>query len=402
MLSVLAEKSGGIPSKRCFMSYRVSHSGDIHLEEDRYFGDTAQCVEWFVEDSIRQETNLFVLDGDLTTYKQTIKERKFWVDSIIRMADHAPVLLIAGNHGKELEDDLWPLFRVKGKQPVFLCTEPEFIELDGVAIAVFPYPRKADFVGGVENGGLDQAFARQLKEFNERFMRRPDSYRLFFGHFGVAGARISNGQPLVGRCAEYPLDPLRNLQAQYIGLSHVHLRQQLAPRVWYAGSLSRCDYSEAEAKGYHLLTLREPCLREDLSDVKVTFRESPTRQMIELEAIYESGEFRFGIPPDPVKLRDSRVKVVVTVAKGLHAALSREEQEWLREQLFEANPAELKVKIEHQPDETTDAAPLTLAKTAEEKLKAYWSLKGAPVADLQHRLITKLARIEAAVLSQEA
>ena len=40
----------------------------------------------------------------------------------------------------------------------------------------------------------------------------------------MAGARVSSGQPLVGRCAEYPLDSLRNLKAQYVGLSHVHLR----------------------------------------------------------------------------------------------------------------------------------------------------------------------------------
>jgi DNA repair exonuclease SbcCD nuclease subunit len=383
------------------MPYRVSHTGDTHLEEDHYFGDTAQCVEWFVEDSIRQDANLFVLDGDLTTYKQTIKERKFWVDSIVRMANHAPVLLIAGNHGKELEDDLWPLFRAKGEHPILLSTEPEFIELDQAAIAVFPYPRKAECVGAAADAGLEQAFAAQLQEFNERFARRPDSYRLFFGHFGVPGARVSSGQPLVGRCAEYPLDPLRNLQAQYVGLSHIHLRQRLAPRVWYAGSLSRCDYSEQEAKGYHLVTLHESCLRGDLSDIEVSFRESPTRKMIELQAFYEGGEFRFAVPPDASKLKGSRVKVVVTVGKGLHQSLSHEEQERLREQLLEGNPSELKVKIEHEPDETTEVAPLNLAKTAEEKLRAYWSLRGCPGADLQQRLIIKLGRIEAAVLSQE-
>ena len=54
---------------------KISHCGDIHVEEDRYFGDTAQCLEWFVEDSIHANTNLFVVDGDLTTYKQTIKEQ---------------------------------------------------------------------------------------------------------------------------------------------------------------------------------------------------------------------------------------------------------------------------------------------------------------------------------------
>ena len=117
------------------------------------------------------------------------------------------------------------------------------------------------------------------------------------------------------------------MQAQYVGLSHIHLRQQLAPRVWYAGSLSRCDYSEVEDKGYHLVTLTEPEIRPDLSDLRIDFRLSPTRRMVELHALYENGEFRFSEPVDPSRLKDSRVKVVVTVAKGLHEALSREEQE---------------------------------------------------------------------------
>ena len=47
---------------------KISHCGDLHVEEDRYFGDTAQCLEWFVADAIRSNTNLFVVDGDLTTY----------------------------------------------------------------------------------------------------------------------------------------------------------------------------------------------------------------------------------------------------------------------------------------------------------------------------------------------
>ena len=49
---------------------KISHCGDLHVEEDRYFADTAQCLEWFVEDSIRAKTRTFLLlDGDLTTYK---------------------------------------------------------------------------------------------------------------------------------------------------------------------------------------------------------------------------------------------------------------------------------------------------------------------------------------------
>ena len=96
---------------------------------------------------------------------------------------------------------------------------------------------------------------------------------------------------------------LRRLSAQYVGLSHIHLRQELAPRIWYAGSLSRCDYSELEDKGYNLVTLQQPELLPDLADLEVSFQRSPTRPMMELHVRYEDGEFQ--LPPS---LEPSRLK----------------------------------------------------------------------------------------------
>lgn len=378
---------------------RISHCGDIHLEEDRYFEDTALCLEWFVEDSIRAATDLFVVDGDLTTYKATIKERNLWVDGLVRMADHAPVVLVAGNHGAELEGDLYVYARARGKHPIYLCIEPGFIELGEAAVAVFPYPRKGTLAGDDQN--LREAFALQLDDFNRRFGECPGRYKLFFGHFGVAGARVSSGQPLVGRCAEYPLNPLRGLQAQYVGLSHVHFRQQLAPRIWYAGSLSRCDYSEVEDKGYNLVTLNAPGLRPGLSDLDVEFRVSPTRQMVEVHAVYQDGELRLPEHLDLLTLKDSRVKVVVTAPNGPDGVLTREQQENLRAKLLAVGPAELKVKIEHDADLPAEPAPITSARTAEDKLRAYWAMKGTPPADRQERLLAKLAEVEKAVLSSK-
>ena len=378
------------------MPLRFGHAGDFHLDQDRYFADTAQCLEWFVADTIRASVDLFVINGDLTTYKATIKEWNFWVDMLVEMANHAPVILIAGNHGAELEGDLYVFGRAKGKHPIYLCTEPQLIELGEASVAVFPYPRKAEMAGNEHS--LGETFARQLDEFNRRFEQRHGCYKLFFGHFGVAGARVSSGQPLVGRCAEYPLDPLRSLNAQYVGLSHIHMRQQLAPRIWYCGSLSRCDYSEVEDKGYHLVTLNgpEPCL--DLSDLTVEFRLSPTRQMVELHAVYEDGELRLPDNLDPLTLKDSRVKVVVTVPNGPDHLLSREQQDVLREKLLAANPAELKVKIEHDADLSVEPAPIAAAHSAEAKLRAYWTMKGLPPVDRQERLLAKLAEVEKTVL----
>lgn len=379
------------------MPLRFCHAGDFHLDEDHYFSDTAHCLDWFAADAVRASVDFFVINGDLTTYKGTIKERNLWVDRLVEMANNAPVILIAGNHGAELEGDLYVFGRARGKYQIYLCTEPEFIELDEASVAVFPYPRKAGMSGNEHS--LGEAFAQQLDGFNRRFDQRPERNKLFFGHFGVAGARVSSGQPLVGRCAEYPLDPLRNLKAQYVGLSHVHLRQQLAPRIWYSGSLSRCDYSEVEDKGYHLVTLNGPELCPDLSDLTVEFRMSPTRPMVELHASYEDGKLHLPDNLDLATLKDSRVKLVVTVPNGPDHGLTRDQQENLREKLIAANPSELKVKIEHDADLASEPAPIVAAHSAEEKLRAYWTMKGFPPVDRQERLLAKLAEVEKIVLS---
>jgi hypothetical protein len=121
--------------------------------------------------------------------------------------------------------------------------------------------------------------------------------------------------------------------------------------------------------------------------------------MVELHAVYEDGELRLPDILDPLTLKDSRVKVVVTVPNGPDHLLSREQQENLRQKLLAANPAELKVKIEHDEDILAEPAPIAAPRSAEEKLRAYWTMKGTAPADRQERLLAKLAEVEKAVLS---
>ncbi|HXJ94083.1 MAG TPA: metallophosphoesterase [Terriglobia bacterium] len=49
------------------MSLICAHVGDVHLQEDHYFGDTAQCLEWYVTDAIRSSVDLFVVNGDASS-----------------------------------------------------------------------------------------------------------------------------------------------------------------------------------------------------------------------------------------------------------------------------------------------------------------------------------------------
>jgi hypothetical protein len=120
--------------------------------------------------------------------------------------------------------------------------------------------------------------------------------------------------------------------------------------------------------------------------------------MVELHAMYQDGELQLPDNLDLLTLKDSRVKVVVTVPNGPDHLLKGEQQENLREKPLAAGPVELKVKIEHNADLPAEPAPIAAARSAEEKLRAYWAVKGAPAADRQERLLAKLAEVEKAVL----
>jgi hypothetical protein len=123
--------------------------------------------------------------------------------------------------------------------------------------------------------------------------------------------------------------------------------------------------------------------------------------MVEIHIRYENGEFRLPKTVSTETLKDSRVKVVVTVAKGAHQKLGREAQEDLRERLLAAGPAELKLKIEREAEAEEFVLRVSQAHSAEAKLRAYWDIKGAPPPDQQERLLAKLAHLEARLYEEE-
>jgi hypothetical protein len=106
-------------------------------------------------------TQLMMFGGSLENVRKRTLRRSSWSCTptpLVEMANHALVILVAGNHGAELEGDLYVFGRPRGKHAIYPCTEPEFIELGEAAVAVFSYPRKAVMAGNKHS--LDEAFAQ--------------------------------------------------------------------------------------------------------------------------------------------------------------------------------------------------------------------------------------------------
>jgi exonuclease SbcC len=65
------------------MPLRFAHAGDFHLDEDRYFADTARCLEWFVADGqfvlVNEAVNLGIAiynmrQGEGTRYETLFRD----------------------------------------------------------------------------------------------------------------------------------------------------------------------------------------------------------------------------------------------------------------------------------------------------------------------------------------
>jgi hypothetical protein len=107
------------------MSLRFAHAGDFHLDEDRYFADTAQCLEWFVADGqfvlVNEAVNLGIATYNMRQ-GEGIRYETLFRDETVGALDAA--------NGKEYVRMLRRAMDLGGlHQVMFICHTPLVWEL---------------------------------------------------------------------------------------------------------------------------------------------------------------------------------------------------------------------------------------------------------------------------------
>ena len=107
------------------MSLRFAHAGDFHLDEDRYFADTAQCLEWFVADGqfvlVNEAVNLGIATYNMRQ-GEGIRYETLFRDETVGALDAA--------NGKEYVRMLRRAMDLGGfHQVIFICHTPLVWEL---------------------------------------------------------------------------------------------------------------------------------------------------------------------------------------------------------------------------------------------------------------------------------
>ena len=359
---------------------KIAHIGDIHLRHDNRFEDTLACLDHAINEAIARDVDLFVQAGDVFDTKSTPIERNAFAGALRRMAAHAPVVIVRGNHDKTGDLDIFD--QLETVFPVYVYDRPEMLEVSGVRVFALPYLDKSTAVATLSAdlgiGETDEAIttlvAKTLEAWRD-YLADNGSLEptILLGHLTIAGSILSNGEPHPHQGVQLAIGDFDGFDAAMLG--HIHKAQvcDAAGRIRYPGSISRASFGEQQdPKGWWLWDI--PARG---AEPRVEFVEVPARRMLTFTAEYFP-EFGWDEVVDVDAAEGAEVRVRITVPEDRQTEAAAKAAD-IRQQLAHAHS--LKVETSTVPIGRVRAGEIATAKTPSEKLEAFWLATESPALE---------------------
>ncbi len=375
------------------MSTRILLVGDLHIRAGEHLDDVRDCLRWAADAADAWQVHGVLLAGDAYEGRSTPIDRDVLAEFLTRVGANCHVVAIKGNH-----DQAEDLAVFRGYPDVATFERPGWAAVGPVDVLCVPWPERAflaaqGLAGETGEAAGSAALAAMLRGFVAA-QPRPGHPVVILAHLQVLGAMTSSAQPLIGKAIEVTLGDLQDLPAVFIALGHVHRPQELAPWIFYIGSLTRHDFGEeGEEKRVGILTV------EDNGAASVEWVPVPCRQWVTIEAEVEG--------PD-VQGPAARVERVPGCLPAVRFRGDEFEGVNLRyrytcseadEHLFDhaeirrrfASAHTLKIVPQVERAARVRAADVAAARTAEEKLRAWGT---ATETEITPALVEKLHSLE--------
>lgn len=245
----------------------------------------------------------------------------------------------------------------------------EFQKTYDLIIHGLPYPTKANILQGK---GIDN----QNENFIERYSELLQAHGLISSQFvavpnitvfhgNVTGAKLSNGQVLVGQDIIIPAHVLQLTGSHYYALGHIHLPQMIQPNMYYSGSLYNKDFGEREKKSFNIVRL-------DGFEAKTEIIPLKTRPLVVIDAKFENGQFNFNndIP------ENAEVKFRYVVTEDERSLITSEMLKAVQERFGKDTKIESKVI----PNERQSRSETIMqAQTLEDEVREYALVTGEEI-----------------------
>lgn len=231
--------------------------GDIHLRDDAFNPRRLQILEDLLDQfryNVSSTGGIWVLLGDINHAQMRLQDRNWLIDWLSEVQDVGPVLIVRGNHDRPGDLDMFEKLmdrvhvveypstvfaaRTLGGTKTRLLVNPKRPH-DGFRIRVLPYIERKPSDGDTLTD-LDALVG--IWQSEEAEARAAGCMTV--GHMNVAGAKVSSGQPQIGKEFELDATQVSILARQGpVFMGHIHKPQEVGQAVM-VGSVCQQDWGE--------------------------------------------------------------------------------------------------------------------------------------------------------------
>jgi exonuclease SbcD len=297
--------------------------------------------------AVEHQVDAVVVSGDVFLNGWPRPEAVEMVFDGVRLLSRAGVPLVVsdGNHESinRPKGHRSPLEHLKDLAHVTVVTEPKLVILDsGLQIAAFPWPLRATLLQPGDTEGLtpleiDELVAARAVERIEDLASQVDPGRgpvMLMGHATVGdcviGSSKRGSEMQLAELFSEPVIPLSDIDVdpwQHVALGHIHRRQQLGKRCWYAGSPDRLDFSdEGLDKAFSVISIPDNGQIAEVESVPTPARQLKTitvaqdASIVDIESALpkdaDGTVFRIELPPGSDMALSAEVRHVVEAVGG--------------------------------------------------------------------------------------
>lgn len=385
---------------------RVAIIADSHFTERSRWKECLRVHEWIAKDIAVRGVDLVLHSGDLFDAKSTPTERIAVAEWLAGVAQHAPIVIVRGNHDALLDVGL--MGKIRSKHPIIAEEGANVHIVAGVAVACLAWPRKAELLarlGATSHEASEHAAHEALRAVLLGFrqqLEQHDGPRILLTHAMVRGSRTTAGQPLVGVDLELGLDDLQLAGADFVALGHIHAHQTFdAPNIIYPGSPRRTEFGDSDPKGYLIVDIgrMDPLAGEEWPanmprhSVTWTFVETHATPMLDLAATWDAESGTLIGTHRLTDIGGVEVRFRYTVAADQQDAARARAEEY-RSAALARGAIVVKLEPQVQTSVRARAPEVAAARTLREKLLAYWGARGDELGGREEALLDKAGELE--------
>jgi exonuclease SbcD len=367
---------------------RILHTADWHIGAN--IDEARRCLQCLVEKAAESEPHLTIIAGDVfhsADVPLDSEAARLAMTTIKKLADltRTAVIVLIGTPSHD--GTAAKIF--EGMEKVYVQDKPNSLVFDTdsddgyskFVVSCLPQPTKQYLESIIEGGDIedvDHAMSEALTKICAGFGAARDAYadgpHICVGHFSVRGARISPTQQMIGYDIDMSTDQLNLANPTIWCLGHIHHAQEVAPEIFYSGSLYRVDFGERDsAKGFYLHHISA----DTDPEVVTEFIETPASSMAKVK-LTMMGDNQG--PDLTMDLGDAEVADKMQVEIRAYADQAQMiDYHIIREQLMELGAKEVDVIVQRIPRPNIRSAKILAVDRLREKLIARAELLDEPV-----------------------